>query len=105
MNDLASPPRGTARQNTVGVPTVIAGSAAMLEVLALARRSAAGDAKVLVTGESGVGKDVIARHIHANSKRVRGPFVAVNCAGLTETLLESELFGHVTKSHRSSTSA
>ena len=95
MNDLASPPRGTARQNTVGVPTVIAGSAAMLEVLALARRSAAGDAKVLVTGESGVGKDVIARHIHANSKRVRGPFVAVNCAGLTETLLESELFGHV----------
>jgi len=67
----------------------------MLEVLALARRSAAGDAKVLVTGESGVGKDVIARHIHASSKRARGPFIAVNCAGLTETLLESELFGHV----------
>jgi transcriptional regulator with PAS, ATPase and Fis domain len=79
----------------VGVPTVIAGSAAMLEVLALARRSAAGDAKVLVTGESGVGKDVIARHIHVNSRRARGPFIAVNCAGLTETLLESELFGHV----------
>ncbi|HVH57532.1 MAG TPA: sigma 54-interacting transcriptional regulator [Vicinamibacterales bacterium] len=77
------------------MPTVIAGSAAMLEVLALARRSAAGDAKVLVTGESGVGKDVIARHIHASSKRARGPFIAVNCAGLTETLLESELFGHV----------
>ena len=67
----------------------------MLEVLALARRSAAGDAKVLITGESGVGKDVIARHIHASSKRARGPFIAVNCAGLTETLLESELFGHV----------
>jgi transcriptional regulator with PAS, ATPase and Fis domain len=95
MNEIASPPRTTARPNSVGVPTVIAGSAAMLEVLALARRSAAGDAKVLVTGESGVGKDVIARHIHANSKRVRGPFIAVNCAGLTETLLESELFGHV----------
>ncbi len=95
MNDLATPLRSTARPNTIGVPTVIAGSAAMLEVLALSRRSAAGDAKVLVTGESGVGKDVIARHIHANSKRVRGPFVAVNCAGLTETLLESELFGHV----------
>ena len=67
----------------------------MLEVLAIARRSAAGDAKVLVTGESGVGKDVIARHIHLTSKRARGPFIAVNCAGLTETLLESELFGHV----------
>lgn len=95
MNEIASPPRTTARPNSVGVPTVVAGSAAMLEVLALARRSAAGDAKVLVTGESGVGKDVIARHIHASSKRVRGPFIAVNCAGLTETLLESELFGHV----------
>jgi transcriptional regulator with PAS, ATPase and Fis domain len=95
MNETASAPRSTARPNSVGVPTVIAGSAAMLEVIALARRSAAGDAKVLVTGESGVGKDVIARHIHANSKRARGPFIAVNCAGLTETLLESELFGHV----------
>jgi transcriptional regulator with PAS, ATPase and Fis domain len=95
MNDAAAAPRTTARPNSVGVPTVIAGSAAMLEVLALARRSAAGDAKVLVTGESGVGKDVIARHIHASSKRARGPFIAVNCAGLTETLLESELFGHV----------
>jgi transcriptional regulator with PAS, ATPase and Fis domain len=95
MNDAAAAPRTTVRPNSVGVPTVIAGSAAMLEVLALARRSAAGDAKVLVTGESGVGKDVIARHIHASSKRARGPFIAVNCAGLTETLLESELFGHV----------
>jgi transcriptional regulator with PAS, ATPase and Fis domain len=95
MNEAASSPRTTARPNSLGVPTVVAGSAAMLEVIALARRSAAGDAKVLVTGESGVGKDVIARYIHANSKRVRGPFIAVNCAGLTETLLESELFGHV----------
>jgi transcriptional regulator with PAS, ATPase and Fis domain len=95
MNEAASQTRTTARPNSVGVPTVVAGSAAMLEVIALARRSAAGDAKVLVTGESGVGKDVIARYIHANSKRVRGPFIAVNCAGLTETLLESELFGHV----------
>ena len=79
----------------MGAPVIIAGSAAMLEVLAIARRSAAGDAKVLVTGESGVGKDVIARQIHVSSKRARGPFIAVNCAGLTETLLESELFGHV----------
>jgi transcriptional regulator with PAS, ATPase and Fis domain len=76
-------------------PVIVAGSAQMLEVLAIARRSAAGDAKVLVTGESGVGKDLIARQIHVSSKRANGPFVAVNCAGLTETLLESELFGHV----------
>jgi transcriptional regulator with GAF, ATPase, and Fis domain len=66
----------------------------MLEVLQIARRAAVGEAKVLITGESGVGKDVIARHIHLYSRRAAGPFVAVNCAGLTETLLESELFGH-----------
>ena len=96
MTDYASAAKTTtARPNSVGAPTIVAGSAAMLEVLAIARRSAAGDAKVLVTGESGVGKDVIARHIHVSSKRARGPFIAVNCAGLTETLLESELFGHV----------
>jgi transcriptional regulator with PAS, ATPase and Fis domain len=77
-----------------GTPVIIASSAQMLEVLAVARRSAGGDAKVLITGESGVGKDLIAREIHLNSKRATGPFVAVNCAGLTETLLESELFGH-----------
>ena len=95
MSDMTSAARQTARPNTIGAPTIIAGSAAMLDVLQIAQRSAAGDAKVLVTGESGVGKDVIARYIHFNSKRARGPFVAVNCAGLTETLLESELFGHV----------
>jgi DNA-binding NtrC family response regulator len=77
-----------------GAPVIIAASPQMLDVLAVARRSAAGDAKVLVTGESGVGKDLIAREIHLNSRRATGPFVAVNCAGLTETLLESELFGH-----------
>jgi transcriptional regulator with PAS, ATPase and Fis domain len=74
---------------------VVFGSSQMAEVLRLAQRAALGDAKVLITGESGVGKDVVAREIHAYSPRARGPFVAVNCAGLTETLLESELFGHV----------
>src|SRR5687767_12606006 len=77
-----------------GAPVIVASSPQMLEVLAMARRSAGGDAKVLITGESGVGKDLIARQIHLSSRRAAGPFVAVNCAGLTETLLESELFGH-----------
>ena len=67
----------------------------MQEVLTLAERAAASDAKVLVTGESGAGKDIVARHVHDHSTRRSAEFVAVNCAGVTETLLESELFGHV----------
>src|SRR5262245_19209469 len=66
----------------------------MTALLETATRAAACDAKVLITGESGVGKDLIARHLHKYSARNAHPFIAVNCAGLTETLLESELFGH-----------
>ena len=76
-------------------PLFIAESPAMKEVKQLAARASTGDAKVLITGESGVGKDVIARFIHARSTRSQRSFVAVNCAAFSETLLESELFGHV----------
>jgi DNA-binding NtrC family response regulator len=73
----------------------IAGSAVMQEVLELAARVAPLDTTVLVYGESGTGKEFIVRMIHDQSPRAGGPFVSINCAALTETLLESELFGHV----------
>jgi transcriptional regulator with PAS, ATPase and Fis domain len=78
-----------------GAPLIISASPQMQEILELLGRVAAGEAKVLITGESGVGKDLIAREVHIRSPRVNRSFIAVNCAGLTETLLESELFGHV----------
>jgi transcriptional regulator with GAF, ATPase, and Fis domain len=77
-----------------GLPGLVARSAAMKRVVALARRAAPSDATILVVGESGVGKDRLVRAIHELSPRARGPFVAESCAGFTETLLESELFGH-----------
>jgi transcriptional regulator with PAS, ATPase and Fis domain len=73
----------------------VARSPAMQEVLELAARVAPIDTTVLVYGESGTGKEFIVRMIHDQSPRAGAPFVSVNCAALTETLLESELFGHV----------
>ena len=66
----------------------------MRRIVESAQRAGASDAKVLITGESGVGKDVVAQEVHSSSTRKQRPYIAVNCAGFPETLLESELFGH-----------
>jgi DNA-binding NtrC family response regulator len=73
---------------------IVARSSKMQVVVDLAKRIAKVDATVLITGESGVGKERIARLVHEESTRAAGPFIAVNCGAITETLLESELFGH-----------
>jgi len=77
-----------------GLDNIVGRSSALREVLERAVRIAPTDATVLVHGESGTGKELVARAIHAGSRRCTLPFVPVNCAAITETLLESELFGH-----------
>ena len=78
----------------VGADTLIGESRAMSRVSEFIGRVAKGDSTVLIRGESGTGKELVARAIHANSLRPSKPFVAINCAAIPETLLESELFGH-----------
>ncbi|HZU97993.1 MAG TPA: sigma-54 dependent transcriptional regulator, partial [Planctomycetota bacterium] len=74
---------------------IVGASDAMREVLDLVARVAEGDSTVLIMGETGTGKELVARALHDRSKRKDGPFVAINCGAMTETLLEAELFGHV----------
>ncbi len=76
-------------------PLLESHSATMLHQLELARQAAASDATILLTGESGTGKNVLARQMHRWSRRKEGPFVVVNCTTLSDELLESELFGHM----------
>ena len=76
-------------------PTLIGESPAVERLIKEVDLAGRADATVLVVGETGTGKELVARLVHARSARPRQPFVAVNCCGIPETLLESELFGHV----------
>ncbi len=86
--------RDRAAREAPPLPPLSYGDPAMEPVVEALRKVASTNASVLLTGESGTGKEVAARTLHAWSARSNGPFVAVNCAALPETLLESELFGH-----------
>ena len=77
------------------IPGIIGSSPAMQEVFRITRRVAGSNASVLILGETGVGKELVASAVHQLSHRSGGPFVRVNCGALSENLLESELFGHV----------
>ena len=77
-----------------GLPEIVGQHASLKQVFATLRRAAESDATVLLGGESGTGKELFAHALHAFSGRAEGPFVAINCAAIPETLLESELFGH-----------
>jgi len=77
-----------------GAPQIVGDDPRLKQVSIAMQRAAASDATVLIEGESGTGKELFARAVHALSPRADGPFVAINCAAIPETLLETELFGH-----------
>jgi len=85
----------SAGPSNTAIENIIGRSSAMLEVFRLTRKAAASNASVLLLGETGTGKELVATALHQYSSRASGPFVRVNCGALTESLLESELFGHV----------
>jgi transcriptional regulator with PAS, ATPase and Fis domain len=87
-------PTGTSGGLDRSQPLLIGTHPSIESVKALVRKVAPTDATVLISGESGTGKEIVARLIHLQSRRARGPFVAVNCGAITHELLESELFGH-----------
>jgi two-component system response regulator FlrC len=84
---------------------LIASDPETIATFARCERVAGTDTSVLVTGQSGVGKELVARHIHLHSKRVNGPYIAINCAAIPDTLLESILFGHEKGSFTGATKA
>ena len=77
------------------MPEFVAGAATMQPVLELIAQVGPSDANVLITGESGVGKEVVANVIHSKSRRAGKPLVKLNCAAFPQTMIESELFGYV----------
>ena len=95
MAELTAAPPGKRKEPDAGsVPGLIGTSASMQKIYKLVGQVARSDATVLLFGESGTGKELIARAIYANSPRAARPYVAINCAAIPDTLLESELFGH-----------
>ncbi len=87
--------RGEEMRRNYRVDSIVGGSAAIRRLLGLASIAARSHSSVLITGETGTGKELIANVVHFNSDRADGPLVKVNCSALPETLLETELFGHV----------
>ena len=86
---------GGARKQTNGDPKeIVTQNAAMKSLLEVARNVSRSKATILIQSESGTGKELLAQYIHNNSERASKPFIAVNCAAMPDTLLESELFGH-----------